>query len=112
MQPGLNIENPKNAVLRIMRKAGRALWLSNSSSRQEQAAKELREAGFAVVGLTNRDSMTEEFAATANPVAMVVACRYDGIDLPGDLCRVSIVQGLPRPRPSGALPLREAAGTG
>ena len=96
MQPGLNIENPRNAVLRIMQSAGRALWLSNSSSRQERAAKELRDAGFTIVGLTNRDSMTEEFIDTPSPAAMVVACRYDGIDLPGDLCRLAIVQELPR----------------
>lgn len=96
MQPGLSVEFPRDAIIKIMQRAGRALWLSNSSARQDQVAKELCDAGFSVVGLTNRDSMSEEFAATANPAALVVACRYDGIDLPGDLCRVAVVEGLPR----------------
>jgi hypothetical protein len=96
MQPGLSIDAPRGAVVRIMQRAGRGLWLSNSSARQERAASDLRDAGFTVVGLTNRDSMSEEFAATPNPAAMVVACRYDGIDLPGELCRVAVVEGLPR----------------
>ena len=96
MQPGLNIDDPRSAVVRIMQRAGRGLWLSNSGARQERAATDLRDAGFTVVGLTNRDSMSEEFAATPNPATMVVACRYDGIDLPGELCRVAVVEGLPR----------------
>ena len=96
MQPGLSMEAPLDPIVRIMQRAGRGLWLANSSARQEQVAKGLREAGFSVAGLTNRDSMSEEFANTPDLAAMVVACRYDGIDLPGDLCRVAVVEGLPR----------------
>ncbi|MDO8847292.1 MAG: DEAD/DEAH box helicase [Coriobacteriia bacterium] len=96
MQPGLSIENPRAAAIRIMQHAGRGLWLANSSVAQVRISRELEEAGFAVVGLTNRDGMSDAFARTANPAAMVVACRYDGIDLPGDLCRVAVVEGLPR----------------
>lgn len=96
MQPGLSIEDPKAAAIRIMQHAGRGLWIANSSAAQTRIGSELEGAGFSVVGLADRDAMSDEFAGTANPAAMVVACRYDGIDLPGDLCRVAIVEGLPR----------------
>jgi hypothetical protein len=96
MQPGLSIDNPRAAAIRIMQHAGRGLWLASSSVAQARIARELEEAGFTVVGLTDRDGMSEAFARTEDPAAMVVACRYDGIDLPGDLCRVAVVEGLPR----------------
>lgn len=96
MQPGLAIDDPAGATVAILKRAGRGLWLTSSSRRQERVAEMLRDAGFTVVGLGNRDLMVEEFSSTPAPAAIVVACRYDGIDLPGPLCRVVVVEGLPR----------------
>ena len=36
------------------------------------------------------------FAASKAPGTLVLAARYDGIDLPGDACRVLVVDGVPR----------------
>lgn len=38
----------------------------------------------------------EEFAAAKAPAKLVIAARYDGIDLPGDACRILVIDGLPR----------------
>jgi hypothetical protein len=37
----------------------------------------------------------DEFTSTSGPAALVLANRYDGIDLPGDSCRKEILLGLP-----------------
>lgn len=38
----------------------------------------------------------EEFAAAQPPEKLVLAGRYDGVDLPGDACRILVMDGLPR----------------
>jgi len=38
----------------------------------------------------------EAFAKSKNPDKLALAARYDGIDLPGDACRVLILAGLPQ----------------
>lgn len=96
MQPGLSLESSKDAVLAIIEAAGRVLWLSNSTVGQEGAAEMLKDHGFAVHGLDDRDLMVEQFIETPSPAAIVAACRYDGMDLKGDHCRVTVVHGLPR----------------
>lgn len=37
----------------------------------------------------------ENFARSRNPEKLVVVARYDGIDLPGDACRILTLDGLP-----------------
>ncbi len=37
----------------------------------------------------------ERFKATPPPQKMVMAARYDGVDLPGDACRVLVLDGIP-----------------
>jgi hypothetical protein len=37
----------------------------------------------------------ERFKAAPPPTKMVMAARYDGIDLPGDACRVLVLDGIP-----------------
>lgn len=43
----------------------------------------------------------EAFRANAKPIKLVLAARYDGVDLPGDSCRVVVIDDLP----SGVSPL-------
>ncbi|MBX3407527.1 MAG: DEAD/DEAH box helicase [Phycisphaeraceae bacterium] len=38
----------------------------------------------------------EVFKAAGPPQKLVLAARYDGLDLPGDACRVMVLDGLPR----------------
>lgn len=37
----------------------------------------------------------EDFKKTAPPKKMVMAARYDGVDLPGDSCRILVLDGIP-----------------
>jgi Rad3-related DNA helicase len=43
----------------------------------------------------------EAFKAAAAPAKLLLVGRYDGVDLPGDTCRVMVIDGLP----SGVGPL-------
>ena len=51
--------------------------------------------GFKVFAATDIEDSKRTFVATANAVA-VVANRYDGIDFPGDDCRLLFIEGLPK----------------
>lgn len=45
-------------------------------------------------GSTGQEGV-ERFKMAAAPQKMVMAARYDGIDLPGDACRVLVLDGIP-----------------
>lgn len=45
-------------------------------------------------GSTGQDGV-ERFKAAAPPQKMVMAARYDGVDLPGEACRVLVLDGIP-----------------
>ena len=47
-----------------------------------------------MVGFEDVDDRLEPFRS-AEACALVLANRYDGIDLPGDACRVILIVGLP-----------------
>lgn len=50
------------------------------------------------VQLPNKDNITEvvnEFKASKKPDKLLLAARYDGVDLPGDTCRVMVIDDLP-----------------
>ena len=44
----------------------------------------------------DRQDVIDRFARSAAPNRLVLAARYHGIDLPGDACRVLVLDGLPR----------------
>lgn len=78
-----------------MSAAGRALVLVPDDAK----AGELREwfektLGWETFNARAIESSKDRFLASANVVA-ILANRYDGIDLPGDDCRVLILEGLP-----------------
>lgn len=53
-------------------------------------------AGFAVP--PDREHVTEAvnaFKAETTPVKLLLAARYDGVDLPGDTCRIMVIDDLP-----------------
>ena len=47
--------------------------------------------------LENDDAaaQVEEFKKASSPVKLRLVARYDGVDLPGDTCRVMVIHGLP-----------------
>ncbi|MET0399769.1 MAG: DEAD/DEAH box helicase family protein [Longimicrobiaceae bacterium] len=44
----------------------------------------------------HRNDVIEQFAKSPSPERLVLAARYHGIDLPGDACRILVLDGLPR----------------
>lgn len=44
---------------------------------------------------SGRQASVERFKKAAAPKKMVMAARYDGIDLPGEACRVLVLEGIP-----------------
>lgn len=81
-------------VARAIKKAGRALVLAPTSDGVEQ-----RKAGLALTGIPTLSASDVEASLdpfiTSEHAALVLANRYDGIDLPGDDCRLVVLDGLP-----------------
>ena len=96
--PEKSLNERDTLVLRrhLMRKAGRSLVLTPSQADADEitkdAAENLRCKVFSAVDL---ESSKSTFTQSAQAVA-VVANRYDGIDFPGEDCRLLFVEGLPR----------------
>lgn len=62
------------------------IWLDVADKASEDVAEELK-----------------EFKEASDSRALIVVARYDGIDLPGDTCRLLVIDG----RPSGVHPLEK-----
>ena len=98
MFPGMALTPPETEELRLrlMREAHRSLVLvPNDKSRQELAQSVENGLGFKVFSAGDIEQSKKTFIDTADAVA-AVANRYDGIDFPGDECRLLFVDGLPR----------------
>lgn len=80
----------------LMRRAGRSLVLTPSERAQERTIERIREQlPHKVFTANDIENSKQPFVATPDAVA-VVANRYDGIDFPGDECRLLFVEGFPR----------------
>lgn len=80
----------------LMKKAGRSLLLVPNSREAAVATKRIEEdIKFPTVTAVEIEDSKASFVGKNKAVA-VIANRYDGIDFPGDECRLLIVEGLPR----------------
>ncbi len=78
----------------IVRRFGRALFLVPSTLRLEAVRAALSQVtGIKVLTASDIEDSKKKFTESS-PAAAVVANRYDGIDFPGEECRVLIVEGL------------------
>lgn len=94
--PSLRQEDLTELNLALMKKAGRTLVLIP----EERSAQEIRnlvqdKLEFKTFNANDIESSKAPFVTSPQAVA-VIANRYDGIDFPGDECRLLIAQGLPR----------------
>lgn len=89
-------ESAIGTALRLIEKHDRSLVLT-PSSRQAVSWRERVEQKVEYDTFTAREIEVSKdpFITSADAVA-IVANRYDGIDLPGDQCRLLIVDGVPR----------------
>ncbi len=97
MFPGMgSVEEPMDTALDVAVEVGKVLVLTANRSRRDRMCTRLSDKGFRVLGADGVEDAVKEFVVADGPVALVLANRYDGIDLPGDVCRLEIVDGLPR----------------
>lgn len=96
--PGMSLRDEKVGDLRrqLMRLAGRSLVLVPSDKMRDDIAQDVQKSlGFATFSADDIEDSKKPFIGTKKAVA-VVANRYDGIDFPGDECRLLFIEGLPK----------------
>jgi len=81
---------------RLMEVAGRSLVLVPTDNMRQEIAKDVEEnLKFSVFSAEDIENSKKPFVESDEAVA-VVASRYDGIDFPGDECRLLFIEGLPK----------------
>lgn len=75
--------------------AGKALVLTPSERRLDQAINDYVPDTATVVRASDISESLEPFTAAAGEAVLALANRYDGIDLPDDVCRLIVLDGLP-----------------
>ncbi|MYA16441.1 MAG: DEAD/DEAH box helicase [Gammaproteobacteria bacterium] len=96
--PEKSLATPDVAALRrrLMVAAGRSVVLTPSDNAAQTIVDDVEEhLGYPVYSGRDLEQRKAYFVSSDQAVA-VIANRYDGIDLPGDDCRLLFVEGLPR----------------
>ncbi|RYG57248.1 MAG: hypothetical protein EON56_02810 [Alphaproteobacteria bacterium] len=79
-----------------MQRAGRSLVLVPSEQQAQEIREDVRDnLGIATFAADAIEDSKQPFVTTPQAVA-VIANRYDGIDFPGNDCRLLFIEGLPR----------------
>lgn len=91
--PGLTGSNPDIVFKKVIAQSERCLILVPHGLAATKV-KENLPAGWSTIGADAIESNLTAFTEASN-VALVLANRYDGLDLPGDDCRMLAVVGLP-----------------
>lgn len=98
MFPGMSLKEDEVVELRreLMRKAGRSLVLVPTDPMRQEIAQDVEaNLGYATFDAHDIEESKKPFISTDEAVA-VVANRYDGIDFPGDDCRLLFIEGVPK----------------
>ncbi|MXZ55240.1 MAG: DEAD/DEAH box helicase [Gammaproteobacteria bacterium] len=98
MFPGISLadENFEEFRNRLMLLAGRSLVLVPNDKLCAEILIEIQDKlEFTTFEVEDIEESKQQFVDESNAVA-VVANRYDGIDFPGDECRLLFIQGLPK----------------
>ena len=78
----------------VIKHVGKSIILSPSNRQMEQSKEDLVPSGMILFYKTQIETSLEGFRQADRGV-LTLANRYDGIDLAGDSCRVTILDGLP-----------------
>lgn len=94
--PGLaaSEEEALTTAIDIVRQVKRALVLV-PDDRTRQRVADLLTKDFTIFGSADIEQSTKSFVRCTSPAILLIANRYDGIDLPGEDCRLQLVLGLP-----------------
>lgn len=96
--PSMSLREGEVTTLRrdLMRTAGRSLVLVPSDKMRDEIASEVQQnLGFTTFDANAIEDSKKPFVKAKEAVA-IVASRYDGIDFPGDECRLLFIEGLPK----------------
>ena len=96
--PSMALKEDDVATLqkKMMERAGRSLVLVPSDHVRKKVTTEITsELGFKTFSADDIEASKKPFTQEAKAVA-IVAGRYDGIDFPGNDCRLLFINGLPR----------------
>lgn len=96
IMPGLSLKEPEltqgSRIAITLSKRG--LVLTPNDSESDRAANDFSSSGFIVYRAKDIEKDLSAFTAATNAV-LVLANRYDGIDLPDEECRLLLVHNLP-----------------
>ncbi|OOZ40914.1 DEAD/DEAH box helicase [Solemya pervernicosa gill symbiont] len=98
MFPSLSLDYEQEIQLRrsLLKKAQRSLVLVPSDRMKNEISEDINEhLSLTVFSAEDIEQSKEDFIKSTGSVA-VVANRYDGIDFPGDECRLLCIEGLPK----------------
>lgn len=95
--PSLSLKDTDIPTLRndMMEKAGRSVMLVPSERQKNEITENIDSDEFQIFSAEQIERSKKPFIQAEKAVA-VIANRYDGIDFPGDDCRVLFIDGLPR----------------
>jgi len=96
--PAMSLSDEKVIELRrqLMQIAGRSIVLVPTDKMRDHIADDVeKNLKFSTFGADDIEESKKPFIAKKKAVA-VVANRYDGIDFPGDECRLLFIEGLPK----------------
>jgi hypothetical protein len=98
MFPSLSLDYDEEVQLRrsLLKKAPRSLVLVPSDYMKNEITEDINNhVSLTVFDAEDIEKSKEDFVSSTGSVA-VVANRYDGIDFPGDECRLLCIEGLPK----------------
>jgi Rad3-related DNA helicase len=97
--PGMSLEKDELQQLRLelIKRAGRSLILVPNDRLRDAIAKDIAKSlpSFRIFLAADMETSTKPFLQKESAVA-IMANRYDGIDFPGQSCRLLFVEGLPK----------------
>ncbi|MEO6823530.1 MAG: DEAD/DEAH box helicase [Nitrosospira sp.] len=96
--PGMSLQENETLELRnrMMRRAGRSLVLVTNDRVGEDITKDVKATlNFDTFNADAIEDSKKSFVASKQAVA-IIANRYDGIDFPGNECRLLFIEGLPK----------------
>lgn len=95
--PDMSLTPKETITLRkeLIIKAGRSLILVTSDPERDKISAELSALHYPIFKAEDIESSKKAFTETEQAIA-IVANRYDGIDFPGEDCRLLFINGLPK----------------
>jgi hypothetical protein len=87
--------HPDDLIEEILEMVGKAVVITPSEKAADIAERDLVPTEWTVLNKFDVKDSLAPFSNHATDVALVLANRYDGLDLPGDTCRTVVLYGYP-----------------